>query len=158
MEIYKDVKGYEGLYQVSNYGNVKSFVRSDGRILKPGLGGVGYLLVVLYKNEKGKSKNVHQLVAESFLNHTPCGMKLVVNHIDFDKTNNHVSNLEIVTNRENTNKKHIKSSSKYIGVGWDKSRQKWVSRIRINGKLKQLGRFSTEIEASEAYQNKRKTL
>ena len=94
----------------------------------------------------------------SFLGHEPNGHALVVNHIDFDKTNNHVSNLEIVTNRENTNQKHLKSSSKYIGVGWDKSRQKWVSRIRINGKLKQLGRFNTEIEAHITYQNKLKTL
>ena len=70
----------------------------------------------------------------------------------FNKTNNKLDNLEIVTQRENSNQKHLKSSSKYIGVSWSKSRNKWVALIYLNGKHKNLGRFNDELEASKAYQ------
>ena len=97
-------------------------------------------------------KKVHQLVAESFLNHKRCGMKLVVNHIDFDKTNNKLDNLEIVTTRENTNQKHLKSYSNFTGVSWNKRANKWIASIKINNKNKYLGYYSNELEASKAYQ------
>jgi len=167
MEIWKDIKDYEGIYQVSNFGRVKSLKRTIShwrggnsvikeRILKGIIS--DYLVVVLYKEGKQKTKKIHKLVAESFLNHKPCGMNLVVNHIDFNKLNNNVSNLEIVTNRENCNHKHIKSSSKYTGVNWNKKDKKWHSSIYINGKLKYLGYFDCETKAHLAYQNKLKTL
>ena len=88
----------------------------------------------------------------AFLGHKPSGNKLVVDHIDFDRTNNHLSNLRIITHRENTNRKHIKSSSKYIGVSWYKSRKRWCAKIKINNKTKHLGYFIDELEASSAYQ------
>ena len=94
---------------------------------------------------------MHQLVAEAFLNHKRCGMEFVINHIDFNKTNNKVENLEIITNRENSNQKHLKSSSIYTGVSWDKRYNKWRSNITVNGKLKHLGYFINELEASEVY-------
>lgn len=151
MEVYKDIFGYEGIYQVSNLGNVKSFKFNKVKQMKLSLN-CGYLKVKLTNNKISKYKQVHQLVAESFLNHKVCGMKLVVNHIDLNKTNNSVSNLEIITNRENCNKKHLKSTSKYTGVSWHKRDNKWRAYIMINSKLKHLGYFKTEIEASEAYQ------
>jgi hypothetical protein len=151
MEIYRDVVDYEGIYQVSNLGNVKSFKFDKVKQMKLSLN-CGYLKVKLTHNKISKYKQVHQLVAESFLNHKVCGMKLVVNHIDFNKTNNSVDNLEIITNRENCNKKHLKSTSKYTGVSWHKRDNKWRAYIMINSKLKHLGYFKTEIEASEAYQ------
>ena len=168
-EIFKDVKGYEGLYQVSNLGNVKSLERlvkhSKGgyklvkeKLLKFGKGTGGYSFVNLNKFGIARNRMIHQLVAIAFLDHTPCGYKLVVNHIDFDKTNNNVSNLEIVTHRENSNRKHLKSSSKYVGVSWNKNSNKWYSSIKINGKTKSLGTFKCEIKAHLAYQNKLKTL
>ena len=89
----------------------------------------------------------------AFLNHIPRGLELVVNHKNFIRTDNRVENLEIVTNRENCNKKHLKSSSQYVGVSWAGDRKKWFSSIAIDGKLKNLGRFKTELEAHEAYQN-----
>ncbi len=148
-EVYKDVVGYEGIYQVSNFGNVKSC--KTNLIRSPYLEKSGYYSLRLYINSIGKTRTIHQLVAESFLNHKRCGYKLVVNHIDFNKTNNKVDNLEVITNRENSNRKHIESSSKYVGVQWNTEKRKWKSTIRINGNRNHLGYFITELEASEAY-------
>lgn len=148
-EIYKDVIGYEGIYHVSNFGNVKSC--KTNLIKNYYLEKNGYYSITLRKNGIGKTRKVHQLVAESFLNHKRCGLKLVINHIDLDKTNNKVDNLELITNRENCNRKHLKSTSKYIGVHWNTKDKKWKSVISINGKSKFLGYFITELEASEAY-------
>lgn len=152
MEIWKDVLGYKGLYQVSNLGRVKSFKYGKERILKQSLNYYGYYVIGLSKNGKPKIRTVHQLVAESFLNHIPCGHKLVPNHINFDKQDNRVVNIEIVTQRKNSNQAHIKSSSKYTGVSWYKRSKKWISKIRIKGNDKYLGSFTNELEASTAYQ------
>lgn len=151
MEEYRSIKGYED-YQISNLGNVKSFKRGKERVLKPRTHPVGYLVVNLYKENNKKTFYIHKLVAMAFLNHQPCGYKLVVNHIDFDPLNNNVNNLEITTQRENTNKKHIKGSSRYIGVCWHKNYNKWTAKIYVNGKNKHLGYFTDELKASEAYQ------
>tara|TARA_R110000744_G_C19011960_1_gene523131 strand:+ start:105 stop:581 length:477 start_codon:yes stop_codon:yes gene_type:complete len=151
MEEFRNIKGYEG-YKISNLGNIKSLKSKKERILNPGVDSTGYLTVALCKESKPKTFKVHQLVATAFLNHTPCGHKLVVNHIDFNKTNNNVNNLEIVTQRKNTNKKHLNSSSEYTGVCWSKPANKWQANIRVNGKLKHLGLFVDELDASKAYQ------
>ena len=150
-EVWRSVKDYED-YQISNLGNVKSLKCGNERILKKSLNNHGYYRIGLHKNKVSKTLKVHKLVAIAFLNHKPDGHKLVVNHIDFNKLNNNVSNLEIVSQRENTNRKHLKSSSKYTGVYWFKKSNKWMAGIRINGKQKYLGLFKDEIEASNAYQ------
>ncbi len=151
MEIWKDIPGYEGLYQASTMGRVKSFYKR-GKILKPQLNGVGYYQVSLHKDKKYSILAIHQLVGITFLGHKIKRYKLVINHKDFNKLNNNVENLEIVTSRENTNHKHLKSSSKYTGVHWSKSDKLWVSRIYIDGKRKQLGCFKNEDEAGKAYE------
>lgn len=153
MEIWKDIIDYEGLYQVSNLGRVKSLHHNKELILKPAKWNNGYLVVSLWLNGNQKIRRIHQLVAVAFLNHTPCGLKLVINHKDFNKQNNHVSNIELISQRENTNQKHLKSTSKYTGVCLKKGRNKWESKIRINGKVKYLGLFVCEIDAHNAYQN-----
>jgi len=161
MEIYKDVVGYEGLYKVSNLGNVKSlnFKRSGKeKLLKVSFTNEGYLKVGLHKDMKQKTRTVHQLVAEAFLNHSPNGHKLVINHIDFVKTNNKSNNLEIVTHRKNSNKKHLKSTSKYVGVSLCKSNNKWRSEIDIDGETKFLGYYYNESNAHLAYQHALKNL
>ena len=101
MEIWKDIPNYEGYYQVSNLGNV-SRVNSNSN-LKAG-NTHGYLQVVLCVNKQKKNYKVHQLVAMAFLNHKPCGMKLVVDHINGKKTDNRVENLQVITNRNNRHK------------------------------------------------------
>lgn len=158
-EIYKDILNYEGLYQISNLGNVKSLKRLDRlnkpikeKILKQTIDSVGYYYVNLSKNGKQKHKRIHQLVAESFLNHIPNGRKLVVNHKDLNKLNNNIDNLEIVTFRENCNQKHLKSVSKYTGVHWKKQTNKWGASISIKNKKKHLGYFENEYDAHLAYE------
>lgn len=150
-EVWRDIKDYEGLYQVSNHGNVKSLKYGKNRILKPALDSVGYYMVNLC-NGKFHSYSIHKLVAIAFLNHKPCGYKIVVDHKDFNKTNNHLSNLRLISARENTNQIHLKSTSKYCGVSWQKVTKKWRAFIRINNKNKNLGSFNDELEASNAYQ------
>jgi len=153
-EIWKTIEGFED-YQVSNFGRVKSLNFNHTKrekILKSYLGNQGYYVVSLYKNKVHSLKMIHKLVAMAFLNHTPDGHKLVVNHINFIKTDNRVENLEIVTHRKNSDKKHITSSSKYTGVTYYKRDKNWISRIWINGKSKHLGYFDNELEASNAYQ------
>ena len=95
-EIWRSILDYP-TYAVSNFGRVRN--QKTGKILRPGLGGVGYLTVALYKDGKAITKNVHQLVCEAFIGKISPGH--TVNHIDGDKTNNKLSNLEIVTYREN---------------------------------------------------------
>ena len=158
-ENWKDVKGYEGVYMVSDLGNVKSLNRKDNinrlvkeRILKANLNSRGYLAVSLYKNGKQKLFRVHQLVCIAFLNHTPSGYKIVVDHKNAIKTDNRLSNLQLITARLNSSKDKKNCSSKYTGVSWAKHVKKWRSAIRINGKSKYLGMFKTEIEAHERYQ------
>lgn len=89
-EIYKDIQGYEGKYQISNLGNVYSLITN--KILKPQKNIHGYLKVGLYKNGKCKIFNIHNLVANAFIEN-PNNYKYV-NHKDENKTNNRVENLE----------------------------------------------------------------
>lgn len=96
-EIWKDIEGTFGLYQISNFGNLKS-VRSN-RLIKPGYAGPGYQQARLSINGHQCSEYVHRLVAKHFL--PQVDGKTRVNHKDLDKKNNHVDNLEFVTQKEN---------------------------------------------------------
>ena len=110
MEIWKDIEGYEGYYQVSNMGSVQSLNRTctnknnkimtfKGKILKPQNDRCGYLCVLLSLNGIKRNFKIHRLVAQAFIdnsNNKPC-----VNHKDGNKTNNMVYNLEWCTQQEN---------------------------------------------------------
>lgn len=105
-EIWKDIVGYEGLYQVSNLGRVKSLPKYDRkgrfhseRIKAPANNGTGYLVVNLKHDGKQQMRTVHRLVAEVFLPND--NTSLEINHIDGDKSNNCVNNLEWCTRSEN---------------------------------------------------------
>lgn len=105
-EIWKDIEGYEGKYQVSNLGKVRSLDRKTGnhprkgKVLKPCANRNGYLAVNLYnKNTNREARSIHRLVAQTFIANPDC--KPEVNHKDGNKQNNRVSNLEWCTGSEN---------------------------------------------------------
>lgn len=106
-EIWKDIPNYEGLYQVSNLGNVKSLcygarnIRKSNvhKILKHSPNNWGYHKVQLYKDGKSQMLYIHRLVASLFIPNPE--NKEQVNHIDGNKANNKVSNLEWATSKEN---------------------------------------------------------
>lgn len=111
-ELWRDIKGYENSYQVSSFGNVRSLDRvvtaSNGRkcnfkgkTLSPVHNKAGYLYVNLLKKGQLKSKTIHRLVAEAFIPNI--NNKPQVNHVDENKRNNHIDNLEWVTIKENAN-------------------------------------------------------
>lgn len=111
-EIWEPVKGYEGMYEVSNQGRVRSLDRIvkgnwgnertfPGKILKLETTYQGYKRVRLSKDGKSKRFTAHRLVAETFIGKYPEGC--VINHIDENKSNNQVENLEYVTQKENIN-------------------------------------------------------
>ena len=96
-ELWRDVQGYEGLYEVSNLGDVRSLPRATtrGKLLSPVNSGKGYLQVTLYRNGKSKRLLVHRLVAQAFV---PNPLNLSsVNHKDEHKNNNRSDNLEWCT-------------------------------------------------------------
>ena len=96
-EIWKDIVNYEGLYQISNTG----FVRRNNRILKPAPNNKGYLHVTLCKNGVSQTKYIHQLVAEHFIGKVE-GKE--VDHIDNNKLNNRLDNLQYLSRFENASK------------------------------------------------------
>lgn len=160
-EIWMLIKGYEGSYHISNYGNVKSMPKATHKktiIKKPVMNACGYLTVELWRYNKSTRFRIHRLVADAFI---PNLDKLPqINHRDSDKENNYVGNLEWCDDRHNRNhfNKTRKLSSKYPGVSWNKKVGKWETRIREDGRKRCLGYFKDEIDAAEAYIEKLKEI
>lgn len=152
-EIWKDIKGYEGLYQISNLGNVKSLARQKNgnsksiidvpeRILKAGINSRGYYTVVLHKNSNPKSTKVHRLVAETFIENIKNSSS--VNHINAIKTDNRVENLEWCSHLENmqhARKLKLINPAKGEGHGMSKLTNQQVITIRNdNRSLKEIAK------------------
>ena len=150
-EEWKDIISHNGEYKISNLGNVKSFKLKKELILKPRKNSNGYMYVNLCKEGKYKSIMMHKLVAISFLHHIPDGThKIIVDHIDGNKLNNNVENLQLISQRENSVKGKINKSG-YTGVFESKDKKKWVSKITSGKICKHLGTFDTKIEAHNEY-------
>ena len=155
-EIWLDIAGYEGLYQISNLGRVKSLERTfvdkigrertfRGRILKPKTERSGYLQVSLC-NGSGKKKSflVHRLVCETF--HENPENKPCVNHIDENRTNNAASNLEWCTYAENNNHGTRPTSvAKALG--------KPVGQYTRDGKLIKVWQSTMEVQRQLGFNN-----
>lgn len=165
VEVWKDIPGWEGYYKISSFGKIKSLSRikkvgynsfkTNDRIMSPGVSSSGYKHIGLSKDGNTRSFTIHKLMAITFLNHIPCGHKLVIDHKDGDKFNNHIENIQIVSSRDNASvcfrKNRDTLSSRYTGVILEKDRTKWRSRITINGKCIHLGFFISEEAAAQAY-------
>jgi len=162
MEEWKDISGFEGFYQVSNLGRIKSLDRhvSDkkgdyfilGKILNPPILKNGYILFTLCKNGIRKQLTGHRIVANAFLEKEKG--RSIVNHKNGIKHDNRTENLEWTSNRENQvhyRKVLIKSQQK-TGVCFRKDTNKWRAKIKIDDKAIILGTFLSEDEAHEAYQ------
>lgn len=160
MEIWKDVEGYEGIYQVSTYGRVKSLAREvtdlfGAKMIEERIIGhcesSKYYTVSLYKNNAGESTSVHRLVAKTFIpnpENKPC-----VNHIDGNKHNNHVENLEWVTYSENI--LHAYATGLVKPVQKRLERRDGVLRVRprivkYDSSLNPVAFYETKKEAEDA--------
>lgn len=157
-EIWKPVLGFEGCYEVSNLGKVRSLDRRTksgrlvrGVLLKLGYR-VGYPCVTLYANNVPHKLNVHSLVAEAFLGPRPEG--LVVDHLDGVRSNSIASNLEYVTVRENTLRGRSSLKKKGVKcplVGVTVRGERFVASKRFGAKLYHIGTYPTAEEAHQAY-------
>lgn len=156
-EIFVPIKGYEGVYDVSNLGRVYSHHTWNNvinGIIKPILMKVGYYGYSLSLNDKSKVHYMHRLIAQHFIDN-PNGYKFV-DHIDGNRLNNSIDNLRWCTKRQNEtfrNSRKLNYSSKYTGVCYDKYWNMYKASTRLNGKTYNIGTYKTEEEAYEAYKN-----
>lgn len=139
-----NVKGYEGLYCVTDEGVI--FSLKSGLEIKPALRFDGYCQVTLNRNGEKHTVNLHCVVYSSF--HTR-KKELVIDHIDGDKTNNRLSNLRQITTRENTAR--AKTNKYARGVKYISHLDKYGAEIGIDGERFYLGAFETPDTAHEAY-------
>lgn len=154
-ERWRDVVSFEGLYKISNIGRVKSLKFRKERIISAGANGRGYKYCGLYKNGVRSVGYIHQLVAIAFLDHIPNGHTLVCDHKNGIVSDNRVSNLRIVSKRENSTTCYRKDrsglTSKFAGVHLHRASGKWIASIQIDGKVKYIGIYASEIDAANAY-------
>lgn len=161
LEIWKDIPEYEGLYQCSSFGQVRSLDRYDcrnrrinGIVMKQSKCSTGYIAISLWKNGVKKDFKAHQLVAMCFLGHKQRGLELVINHKNSNRVDNNLSNLEIVTNRYNCQhgkSKVLNRTSYYFGVVFREKYGIYQSSIVIDGEKIYLGVYKNEEDAGRVY-------
>jgi len=166
IEEWKSVVGYEGLYEVSSLGNVRSLDRmsnggrwgnymKQGKPLIPQSRPNGYKMVTLMAGQGSqKCASIHRIVAEAFIGPPSNGM--VVDHLNGERSDNRLENLEYVSMRENIcrGERGLKRKNKSCtSRGVTKSKwNRYIASIRINGKAVYLGSFGDEESASKAYE------
>jgi len=146
-EVYKSIMDFEN-YEISNLGNVRNI--KTGKIKRNCVDSRGYYTVGLHKDKQQKTKTLHQLVANAFIENPenkPC-----VDHQDNNPLNNNVYNLRWVTCQENQQNAKIskKNTSGIKGVYWDKNRNKWRAQIMIDVINIHFGYYETIEEAKTA--------
>ena len=142
-EIWKDIKGYEGFYQVSNLGNVKNVRRNSIRKLKED--NSGYLHCLLSVNKVRKTFLVHRLVATSFIENPE--NKPLINHINANRSDNRVENLEWCTQKENMNHSRKMGNQFHSSLKGEKHHNTQISneRIALMRKARSLGMTHKDI-------------
>lgn len=155
-EIWKDIEGYEEMYQVSNLGRVKglerTIIRKDGKpltieeqILKPSLDSRGYYFVSLTKNKQPKNYRIHRLIAEAFIPNPD--NKPEIDHINTVPTDNRIENLRWVTHKENMNNQTTisKMSNSQQGKHLTQETKEKISKsLKDNPSKPWLGKFGNE--------------
>ena len=156
-EIWKDIPDYEGLYQVSNMGRIKSLAnnrRKKERILVGCTNPKGYFIIQLNKSGVMKGFKRSLLVWDMFGDKPRNGRKLQVDHIDANKKNDRIDNLQLLTNRENAIKRYRQIGRKYnLPTGVYPNGNRYSAAIHLNGKSKYLGSFVSIGEAACAYRD-----
>lgn len=152
-EVWKDVVGYEGYYQVSNKGQIRRLQPDESYTIKEQtVGSNEYLTVKLYSPEKGgHTFTTHRLVAKHFLK--DFDSKALIDHEDRNKLNNNITNLRLATkstNGGNSKKRSDAVTSKFKGVYYSSSIKRWVSRIKKDG-VEICSLLDTEIECAYNY-------
>ena len=151
VEVFRSIENYDN-YAVSSFGRVKN-VRT-GIILKARNDKDGYLRVNLYEDAIRKTHQVHRLVANAFIDNPDD--KLCVDHIDNNRTNNHISNLRFATNKENSQNRKLSSrnTSKVKGIYFNKRAKKWRAQINIDGIRIYIGYYDNIEDAKIARVNR----
>jgi hypothetical protein len=151
IEVWKDIDGYDGKYQVSNYGRIRSTYAENKRrivILKPMVQKNGYLYVALWKNNKKKNKLIHRLVASLFVDNPNCYTE--VNHKDENKENNMANNLEWCAHKDNINYGTCKQKISESKINHPKH-SKPTYQYTTNGELIRVWPSAAEIERRLGY-------
>lgn len=150
-----NIPGYNEDYKIDEEGNIYSYKRKNPFILSPSISRGGYKQVLLSNNNEKTCHFVHILVAICYHNHD-INSELIIDHKDNDKLNCHKDNLQVTTRRINNTKDRKRI---YLeGVAKVKNCERWKAQIQINKKKIHLGTFKSPDEASQAYQDKLKTL
>lgn len=151
IEEWYDIPGFENSYKINKNADV---IGPRNKILKPSLHNSGYLKLTLRKNKKSVYVMVHQLLGLTFFEgYKLNNRKIVVDHIDNNKLNNKLENLQIISFRKNVSKDRVNTTSKYTGVSKNKINNKYLVYIDTTGKSRYIGSFTNEIDAANAYNN-----
>ena len=158
-EMWKDIKGYENLYQVSNLGRIRVLPKvvkckggatrtTPGKIMETELNYNGYPSIRLVREGKRMRHRIHILVWEAFGTSERNGKKIVIDHIDNDKTNCRIDNLQLLSGRAN-----VAKAKKKVGrlTGAFFNGRKWFSQVRTGKVCKYIGSFDSEQAAHNAY-------
>lgn len=161
-EIWKPIPGWD-YYEASNFGNIRSLDRyvnskngskslKSGKVLKQNMINQ-YLGLQLNMNGIAKIYKTHQLVAMAFLGHVPCGYEIVVDHIDNNKLNNRLDNLQLISQRENGIKDNKPNKTGFVGVSWNEDSKLYEARLRTKAnKYGWIGSAPSPIIASMMYE------